>query len=107
MIGAVTLRQMREKGLRPPGFVVVTESKAIAKNARERGLFPLVFDPDKPDDWRLIHGLWVGLITYLPREKVAPIAQGILGAEPWQFGITYFGKYAVEHERIVSAARQG
>jgi hypothetical protein len=105
VIGAKHLESMRHAGKRPPGFVVLTESKFIAKNARNRELYPLIFDPEKTQDWRIIHGLWVGLVTYLPREKVAPICQEILNAGPSCFGITYLGYKEIEHERVVSAIR--
>lgn len=98
---------MRERGARPPGFIVATEDARIARNARNRGLYSLVFDPEKPQDWRSIHGLWVGLITYLPREKVSHVCQAILEAEPSMFGATYYGKHDIEHDRILSATRQG
>lgn len=103
MIGAPALIAMRLRGIRPPGMVVVTESQDIARNARQRDLYPLVFDPDVEEDWRLIHGLNVGLCTRLERPQVASVCIAILNAEPRRFGVTYLGE-EVEHDTIIGEA---
>jgi len=92
------------RGARPLGMVIVTESRDIARNARQRDLYPVLFNPDQTEDWRVLHGLNVGLCTYLDRAKVVRTCQEILAAEPRAFAVTYFGGAEIEHERIVDAA---
>lgn len=104
MTGGKTLIDMRRSGVRPPGMVIVTESGEIARNARQRDLYPLVFSLESEEDWRLVHGLNVGLCTRLDRPKVAPICMAILEARPRLFGVTYLGGEEIEHETIIGEA---
>lgn len=103
MIGARTLTELRMAGFRPPGFVVVTECRQIAGNARSRGFYALIFDPEKKADWRLIRALDVALCTKLKRDKAAPVCQQILEFAPRSFSATYYGS-EIEHDTVISYA---
>jgi hypothetical protein len=101
-IGGATLAEMRRQGLRPPGFIVVTEDRALATNARSKALYPLVFEPGKDYDWRVVHGLWVHVFSYLKREQVAPICAGIFDVAPSRLGVRYYNDDP-EREVIIAA----
>ncbi len=101
--GAEQLEQMRHTGKRPMGPIFVTESPDIAKNARQRGLYPLLFDPEKTDDWRALRSLDVHLLTKLDRPAVASVCMAIADANPSAFYATYFGKYEIEHDTVIHA----
>jgi hypothetical protein len=102
--GAKHLGNMRVAGKRPPGFVVVTDSREIAENARQRDLYPVVFEPGARYDWRVLHGLDVRLVTCLQRAEVAEICQHILEVNPATFHATYFGEHETEHDTIIGEA---
>lgn len=89
-VGGKTLIAMRSQGLRPPGFIVVTEDRELARNARSKELYPLVFDPAEVYDWRLLHGLTAHVLTYLKREQVAKVCAGIFDAQPCALYASYY-----------------
>lgn len=104
--GAVQLEQMRFAGKRPPGFIVVTECRGIAKTARRRGFYPLVFTPGEAHDWRSLKGLRVRIITKLARAALASTCIDIVGADPGTFAVTYSDhRNSLEHEWVIDAAR--
>lgn len=103
--GFATLARIRLSGKRPRGFIVVTEAKDIASTARRRDLCPLVFEPGKSYDWRVLKALDVRLITRLKRDTVAPVCMAILEADPRSFWATYDDGEAFEHEWVIRAAR--
>lgn len=104
-IGGKTLVRMRMQGKRPPGFVVVTESPLVATHFRNplRSMHVLMFDPAQDYDWRVIHGLDVGLITELPREKVTSLCAAIFAAEPSRFHAHYHA--TDEHDLVIDGTR--
>lgn len=102
-IGGKTLFEMRMQGARPPGFIVVTESREVARNARQRELYPLIFEEGKAYDWTLLRGLQVRICTHLRREKVAPICASIFEAEPLTLACTYYNDDP-EHDTVIPHA---
>lgn len=104
LIGGRALELMRQGGKRPPGFIVVTECRAIASRNRKRDLYPLVFEPGKTYDWRVIHGLDVRLVTWLRRDEVAPVCMEILESGPLTFNATYYTENSVEHDHVIPYA---
>lgn len=102
-VGAKSLLRMRMAGKRPQGFVVVTESPAIAKHFRNplRDMHVIVFDPEKDYDWTVLHGLPVGFITNAERSLVAKTCAAIFDAGPSRLHAHYHGRYETEHDWII------
>jgi hypothetical protein len=101
--GGKHLLQMRMAGKRPPGFIVVTEDRQIARNARSRDLYPLVFDEGCAYDWTLIHGLNVHVCTHLMREKTSAVCRAIFDAEPLTLHCTHYRDDPL-HEAVIPYA---
>lgn len=103
-IGGKTLEAMRQKGKRPPGFILVTEARDIAANYRKRDIYPLVFEPEKAYDWTVIHGLDVQFVTRLPRGAVGSTCLAILNAAPRTLYATYHGRHEIEKDAVIPHA---
>lgn len=102
-IGGKTLELMRLKGKRPPGFIVVTESKEIASFYRNplRAIFVLRIEPGESYDWRVVHGLDVLVDTELDRPAVAPMCQALLDVGLRSFRVHYHGRHETECDKIL------
>lgn len=100
-VGGTRLVELRSKGKRPPGFIAVTERRDVAASFTRRGMFALSFDPGRDYEWTVLHGLDVGFVTWLPREKVTAICMAILAVAPRSFNATYHGKYETEHDHVL------
>lgn len=94
------LERMRFAGKRPAGFIVVTESREIAFSARRHGFLPIVFNPAKPHDWRVLKALDVALVTRLKREQVAQACVDVMDADPRSFVVTYDDGETCQHETV-------
>lgn len=103
MIGGNRLIEMRMAGARPPGFIVVTEDRQVARNARARGLYPLIFDPKETDDWTVVRGLNVRVCTNLRREQIQATTAVIFHAEPLTLACTYYDDDP-RHETVIPYA---
>jgi hypothetical protein len=95
--GGNELARMRHRGKRPPGLIWVTEDPEIARVARARGFFVLMFEPGNTYDWTVGHRLDLAVVTNLNREKAAPICTAIMAAEP----LSFCASYRTEGERDV------
>jgi hypothetical protein len=85
------IEAIRIKRKRPQGFIVVTDLDVIARNARKRGLMPVLVDWDKPLDMRPLHGLDVLMVALdRDRQKTGEIGRAILDAEPRTFWAQYW-----------------
>jgi hypothetical protein len=100
-VGGRQLASMRMARKRPPGFIVVTEDRDLARNARKDGFHVLTFDPAESYDWRMVHGLDVGLVTRLERAAVSATCLAILDVQPQAFHAHYFTRLGPEHDRII------
>lgn len=101
--GAAELARMRFAGKRPAGFIVVTEAKEVARRAVKGGFHPLVFDPSKDYDWRVVKSLDVAVVTRLKRDAVAQTCRAIFDADPHSFCVTYDDGKTFEHEAVIAA----
>ncbi len=87
--GGSYLVAMRMSGQRPPGTIWVTESRELARRAKDRlDAHSLIVDFDRAEayDMRCVHGLDVCLFAH-DRKNTVALSQAILAAEPRSFRV--------------------